>query len=55
VLIFDDIYWSPGMQEAWQTIIAMPEVTLSLDMHRLGMVFFRKEIKQPQHLKLYYW
>lgn len=55
VLIFDDINWSPDMQEAWQSIIARPEVTLSLDMYRLGIVFFRKEIRQPQHLKLYYW
>lgn len=55
VLIFDDINWSPEMQGAWQTIIARPEVTLSLDFNRMGMVFFRKEIRQPQHLKLYYW
>jgi predicted O-methyltransferase YrrM len=55
VLIFDDIYWSPEMQEAWQEIIARPEVTLSLDFYRMGMVFFRKEIRQPQHIRLYYW
>lgn len=55
VLVFDDINWSPEMQAAWQNIIARPEVTLSLDFYRLGMVFFRKEFRQPQHLKLYYW
>lgn len=55
VLIFDDINWSPEMQEAWQEIIARPEVTLSLDFYRMGMVFFRKEIRQPQHIRLYYW
>ncbi len=55
VLVFDDINWSPEMQEAWQAIIARPEVTLSLDLHRLGFVFFRKEFRQPQHLRLYYW
>jgi predicted O-methyltransferase YrrM len=55
VLVFDDINWSPEMVEAWQTIIARPEVTLSLNFYRMGMVFFRKEIRQPQHLQLYYW
>ncbi len=55
IIIFDDINWSPDMQLAWQNIIARPEVTLSLDFYRMGMVFFRKEIRQPQHLKLYYW
>jgi predicted O-methyltransferase YrrM len=55
ILVFDDINWSPEMVEAWQTIIARPEVTLSLNFYRMGMVFFRKEIRQPQHLQLYYW
>ena len=55
VLIFDDIHWSPEMLEAWQEIIARPEVTLSLDLYRMGMIFFRKEIRQAQHIQLYYW
>jgi predicted O-methyltransferase YrrM len=55
ILVFDDINWSAEMQEAWQNIIARPEVSLSLDFYRMGMVFFRKEIRQPQHLQLYYW
>jgi len=55
ILVFDDINWSAEMKEAWQNIIARPEVTLSLDFYRMGMVFFRKEIRQPQHLQLYYW
>lgn len=55
ILVFDDINWSPEMLEAWQTIIARPEVTLSINLYRLGLVFFRKEFRQPQHLQLYYW
>ncbi|CAN5345977.1 class I SAM-dependent methyltransferase [soil metagenome] len=55
VLIFDDIHWSPDMQDAWKEIISRPEVTLSLDFYRMGLVFFRKEFRQPQHLQLYYW
>ena len=43
VLIFDDIYWSWEMTEAWQQIIAHPRVTVSIDTFQWGLVFFRKE------------
>ncbi len=44
--VFDDIYWSKGMKQAWEEIKAHPEVTLSLDFFQIGIVFFRK--KQPK-------
>jgi predicted O-methyltransferase YrrM len=51
VFIFDDIYWSPGMTEAWQQISAHPDVTVSIDTFLWGFVFFRKE--QPkQHFTI---
>lgn len=43
VLILDDIYWSKGMQQAWQEIIQWPEVTVSIDLFHVGLLFFRKE------------
>ncbi len=43
VFIFDDIYWSPEMTEAWQEIKNHPDVTVSLDLFYLGIVFFRKD------------
>ncbi len=46
VLLFDDIYWSKGMTEAWKEIISRPEVTVSIDTFYQGMVFFRKEQKK---------
>jgi len=46
VFIFDDIYWSPQMTEAWHEIIKHPEVTVSIDTFYWGLVFFRKE--QPK-------
>ncbi|KAA9346214.1 O-methyltransferase [Adhaeribacter soli] len=42
VFIIDDIYWSPEMERAWKEISAMPEVTVSLDLFQIGIVFFRK-------------
>lgn len=43
VFIFDDIYWSPEMKEAWEEIKKHERVTVSLDLFYMGIVFFRKE------------
>ncbi len=43
VFIFDDIYWSKPMSEAWAIIINHPKVTVSIDTFYWGIVFFRKE------------
>ncbi|WP_298533172.1 O-methyltransferase [uncultured Algibacter sp.] len=43
VLIFDDIYWSKGMTEAWETIKKHPRVTVSIDTFFWGFIFFRTE------------
>jgi len=43
VFIFDDIYWSKGMTEAWETIKQHPKVTITIDTFFWGIVFFRKE------------
>jgi predicted O-methyltransferase YrrM len=54
VLIFDDIYWSEGMTKAWEAIKAHAAVTLSIDLYKVGLVFFRKENKQKEHFCLRY-
>ncbi|MBU3821771.1 class I SAM-dependent methyltransferase [Flavobacteriaceae bacterium XHP0103] len=43
VFIFDDIYWSQSMTEAWETIKEHPKVTVTIDTFFWGFVFFRKE------------
>lgn len=43
VFIFDDIHWSKGMTEAWDTIKNHPAVTVSIDTFFWGIIFFRKE------------
>ncbi|GAA3621108.1 O-methyltransferase [Flavivirga jejuensis] len=43
VFIFDDIYWSKGMTEAWEVIKQHPKVTVTIDTFFWGFVFFRKE------------
>ena len=50
LIIFDDIYWSKEMTEAWEEIKAHPKTKISIDLFELGLVFFREE--QPkQHFK----
>lgn len=43
LFIFDDIYWSKGMTEAWEIIKHHPKVTVTIDTFSWGMAFFRKE------------
>ncbi|MCB7481345.1 O-methyltransferase [Christiangramia sediminis] len=43
VFIFDDIHWSPEMEEAWEEIKANPKVQVTIDTYQWGLVFFRKE------------
>ena len=54
VLIFDDIYWSSEMEKAWDDIKKQAEVTLTIDLFHVGIVFFRKENKQKQHFTIRY-
>jgi len=51
LLIFDDIYWSKGMKEAWEEIKSHPEVTVTVDLFWIGLVYFRKgQVKE--HFKI---
>ncbi len=48
IMVFDDIHWSQGMEQAWKQIAAHKRVTVSIDNFRLGIVFFRKELSRQQ-------
>lgn len=49
VFIFDDIYWSKEMQEAWKNIKQHPKVTSTIDTFQWGIVFFRKELEKKHY------
>jgi predicted O-methyltransferase YrrM len=51
IFIFDDIYWSREMKTAWDEIIKNENVTISIDLFKLGIVFFRSGIPK-QHFQL---
>lgn len=53
VMIFDDIYWSAGMKEAWNEIKNHPQVSVSIDLFWIGLVFFKKgQVKENFRIRI---
>jgi len=42
VIVLHDVHWSHEMEKAWKEVLKDPEITLSLDLFRFGIVIFRK-------------
>lgn len=53
ILIFDDIYWSEEMRQAWNAIKSHESVVATIDIFAMGMVFFDPQL-QKNHYKLRY-
>lgn len=51
VFVFDDINWSKGMHDAWEYIKKHKQVSLTLDLWRLGLVFFQNR-KEKEHFTI---
>jgi predicted O-methyltransferase YrrM len=51
VIILDDIRWSASMEKVWKEIISQNEVSASIDLFRMGIIFFRKDINK-RHFKI---
>ncbi|MBN2682987.1 MAG: class I SAM-dependent methyltransferase [Bacteroidales bacterium] len=51
VFVFDDIYWSKEMCKAWKEIKKNEKVSCTIDLFRMGIVFFRKDLPK-QNIKL---
>lgn len=49
VVIFDDINYSKEMQSAWHEIKSDPEVSVSIDIFQMGLVFFRKGMAKQSY------
>jgi len=52
LVIIDDIHWSPGMQQAWQEIKVKPEVSISIDLFTMGLLFLKRNQVQ-EHFTLF--
>ena len=54
IFIFDDIYWSREMNEAWTEIKNNQQITLALDVFQFGICFLRKEKLAKEEFVLRY-
>lgn len=50
IFIFDDIHWSDEMEEAWNEIINNKSVRVSVDLFRMGLIFFKQELSYEQYV-----
>ena len=50
VFIFHDIYWSKGMEAAWNEIKDNPKVTITIDLFYMGIIFFRQGIPKQNFI-----
>lgn len=53
IVVIDDIRWSKGMERAWNYICDYPQVSVSIDLFRCGVLIFEKGITK-QHFTLRY-
>ena len=53
VFIFDDIYWSTEMSQAWQQIKEHKQVRQTIDLFQLGIVFFKSD-QEKEHFTIYH-
>ncbi|TAE15940.1 MAG: class I SAM-dependent methyltransferase [Bacteroidetes bacterium] len=49
MIIFDDIYWSKEMEQAWAYVKNHSRVSLTIDLFFIGIAFFRTETKVKEH------
>jgi predicted O-methyltransferase YrrM len=53
VIIIDDINYSEEMEEAWNEIKQFEKVSVTVDIFRMGMVFFREGISHKNYIIRY--
>jgi len=53
LFVFDDIYWSAGMEKAWKEITENPKVTLSIDIWKMGLVFISDKFSKQNFVIKY--
>ena len=55
IIVLDDIHWSKEMNRAWKELKDRPDVSLSIDLYRMGILFLGEgERKSREHFRLYY-
>ena len=55
IIVVDDIYWSPDMKGAWKRIIKDNDVSISIDLFDMGIVFLNQKFSKEHHVLIDYW
>lgn len=53
-IVLDDIHWSLGMEQAWKDIYQRPEVSVSIDLWDIGLVFLHPHQAKEHFVLRYY-
>jgi len=53
IVVFDDIYWSDDMEQAWKAVKNHPGVRSTIDLFQMGIVFFNPVLNK-KHYKVCY-
>lgn len=53
IIVIDDPHRSPEMQKAWDEIKTDPQATLTIDLFRMGLVFFVKDLPKQHYTVTY--
>jgi predicted O-methyltransferase YrrM len=53
IFVFDDIHWSPEMEKAWEQMKKSEQVHFSIDLYKMGILFFRKGISRQNFIIRY--
>ncbi len=53
MMVIDDIHWSSGMESAWKMIRTHKSVQVSIDLFRMGILFFSHQLS-PEHMQIRY-
>jgi len=49
-IVLDDIYWSPSMTSAWNTLVDHPGIAVSIDLFQCGILFVKKGIAKQHYI-----
>ncbi len=50
IVVFDDINWSSQMRKAWKDIKKDKQVTMSIDLFFMGIVFVNKNLSKQDFI-----
>ncbi len=52
MIILHDIHWSRDMERAWHNVQGDEEVSLSVDLYRLGILYYGASLREKQNVSL---